>query len=178
MPDQYPFYDRDKFPELKYIESQWKVIRDEAMEYKDDFYPIEDPRNYKGWSAMPLKPEADDINFQGMFNEELVARRDMWKDKFPETRSICDSIENEGYVFSCLAPLGHIKPHIHEEKHVSTLMGLDLGDNCIFKVGNSTKEIKAGEFLVFDYQIPHTAWNLSNKDRVALVVVLKNKYKD
>ena len=83
-----------------------------------------------------------------------------------------------GYVYSLLGKHGHIKAHIHKLPFVSAILGLDLKDPCVFKVNTDYEYIKEGEFMIFDYTRVHESWNHSNKDRLALLISLQNRYKE
>ena len=170
----YPFYPLNKFPELYILKDSWEIIRDEALEYVDSFYPMNDGRNLTdNWTCMPLSPEPDDIEYHGI---ELMNKVNKWSDKFSKTRELCNSIENVGYVFSLLGPKGHIKTHDHELNFVSAILGLDLEEPCLFRVGDQYVCIKEGQFTVFDYTVDHEAWNYSDRNRLVLLISLVNKY--
>ena len=175
---KYPFYDIQHFPELEILKENWELIRDEGLEYVDSFYSMEDGRNLTdSWRAMPLKPEPDDLIYHKFHNGNALQERiDEWADKFTYTRSLCDSIDNMGYVYSLLGKHGHIAKHIHRLPLVSAILGLDLKDPCVFRVNSDYEYIREGEFMIFDYTRDHESWNHSNKDRLALLISLKNKY--
>ena len=171
---EHPFYPVGKFPELYTLKDSWEIIRDEALEHVDSFYPMKDGRNItNNWSYMPLSPEPDDIEFLG---DSLMKKVDKWSGKFSKTRELCDSIDNVGYVFSLLGPKGHIRSHDHEFNFVSAILGLDLTEPCLFRAGNQYVCIKEGQFTVFDYTVEHEAWNYSDRNRLVLLISLINKY--
>ena len=144
------------------------------MEYKEDFYIMEDDRNTNGnWTYMPLKPEPDDMENLG---DTLKSKVDKWSSKFSKTRDICESIDNTGYVFSLLGPKGHILGHDHELDFVSAILGLECSSNCIFRVGQNYTKIREGRFTIFDYKVEHEAWNLSDQERLVLLISLPNRY--
>ena len=170
----YPFYTIEDFPELKVILSSWKDIRDEGLEYMDQFYPMNDERNLtNNWTCMPLSPEPDDLEYHGKDLTDMVNK---WSDNFPKTRKLCDSIDNVGYVFSLLGPKGRIMAHNHELNFVSAILGLKVKEPCIFRAGDSYVNIKEGQFTILDYTIEHEAWNLSEENRLVLLISLINKY--
>ena len=171
----HPFYEIDDFSELIPIREAWKTMRDEAMEHIDSFYPVEDERNEsKNWFYMPLNPATDDISAQGSI---LIARICKWQDKFKKTREICDSIHNCGYIYSLLGPLGHIAPHREGRNYVTGILGLNLKDPCKIRAGKEIRDLKQGEFTIFDFREDHEVWNFSNKSRLVLLISIPNRYK-
>ena len=167
----YPFYSLSLFPGLEELKKHWELIRDEALEHLDSFYPMKDDRNITGnWSYMPLKPEPDD---QQILGEALMEKVRKHEDKFPQTRRLCESVNNEGYVFSLLGPRGHIGAHSHELEFVSAILGLKLREPCVFRVGSQNTRIREGEFTIFDYRVEHEAWNPSDEDRLVLLISLR-----
>ena len=170
----YPFYKIDDFPELIPIQESWEAIRDEAMEYIDSFYPIEDERNETGnWSFMPLKPATDDMDNHGDYLSDKVEE---WKDKFGKTREICESIDNCGYSFSVLGPRGHIAPHSHGRNYVTAILGLDLEAPCKVRAAKKIEDFKQGEFTIFDFREEHEVWNFSNKNRLVMLLAIPNRH--
>lgn len=46
---------------------------------------------------------------------------------------------------------------------------LIVPENCLFRVGDETREWKEGELLIFDDTILHEAWNGAHRQRVVLI---------
>jgi aspartyl/asparaginyl beta-hydroxylase (cupin superfamily) len=72
--------------------------------------------------------------------------------------------------FSTLAPGAHIPPHTGSTN--ARLIGhlpLIVPGECLFRVGNETRQWKTGKAWVFDDSIEHEAWNRTDKLRVILI---------
>ena len=166
------FYDIDKFPELKEVQKHWKEIRDEILACKNEFYPfgINNPKD--SWFNLPLKPILADV--QNLNMQKLIYSL---RDACPKTREICKEVDPDGYMFISLKGNGYVSPHMDNTNHVTAMLGLDLEDYNIIRCENDYKKINKGEFIIFDYTKEHESWNLSNKDRLVLVLAMENKYR-
>ena len=112
-----------------------------------------EPLHGGGWSVLPFK-------WQGK----------MISDVWPWLRS--DMVLNAGY--SRMAPGTVIEPH---EGYTSDVLRLHIGldcpwGECAIQVGDQVRSWSNGEVLLFDDTIEHSAWNLTDRDRVILLVDL------
>lgn len=73
-------------------------------------------------------------------------------------------------LFSILAPHTHIPPH-HGMLNTRLICHLPLivPDGCRLRVGAETRDVRAGEVLLFDDSIEHEAWNDSDAPRAILL---------
>jgi aspartyl/asparaginyl beta-hydroxylase (cupin superfamily) len=73
-------------------------------------------------------------------------------------------------LFSILAPRTHIPPH-HGMLNTRLICHLPLivPDGCRLRVGAETRDVRAGEVLLFDDSIEHEAWNDSDAPRAILL---------
>lgn len=112
-----------------------------------------EPLHEGGWSVLSFK-------WQG----KMVS--DVW----PWLRN--DLVLNAGY--SRMAPGTVITPHVGYTDDVLRLhIGLDCPvGNCAIQVGEEVRTWCNGEVLLFDDTIEHSAWNLTDRDRVILLVDL------
>lgn len=73
-------------------------------------------------------------------------------------------------LFSVLAPGTHIQPH-HGMLNTRLICHLPLivPPDCRLRVGNSIRNVRGGEVLIFDDSIEHEAWNDSDQMRAILL---------
>ncbi|WP_353217890.1 aspartyl/asparaginyl beta-hydroxylase domain-containing protein [Sandarakinorhabdus sp.] len=73
-------------------------------------------------------------------------------------------------LFSILAPHTHIPAH-HGMLNTRLICHLPLivPDNCRLRVGSETRDVRAGEVMLFDDSIEHEAWNDSDAPRAILL---------
>lgn len=73
-------------------------------------------------------------------------------------------------LFSILAPGTHIPPHNGMlNTRLICHLPLIVPDQCVLRVGNHRREVRAGEVLIFDDSIEHEAWNRSDRPRAILL---------
>ncbi|PZQ62915.1 MAG: hydroxylase [Sphingomonas taxi] len=73
-------------------------------------------------------------------------------------------------LFSMLRPRTHIPPH-HGMLNTRLIVHLPLivPGRCRLRVGNESRDVRAGELMIFDDSIEHEAWNDSDEERVVLL---------
>jgi aspartyl/asparaginyl beta-hydroxylase (cupin superfamily) len=73
-------------------------------------------------------------------------------------------------LFSILAPHTHIPPHTGMlNTRLICHLPLIVPDGCRLRVGAETRDVRAGEVLLFDDSIEHEAWNDSDAPRAILL---------
>ena len=73
-------------------------------------------------------------------------------------------------LFSILAPHTHIPPHNGMlNTRLICHLPLIVPDDCRLRVGAETRDVRAGEVLLFDDSIEHEAWNDSDAPRAILL---------
>lgn len=73
-------------------------------------------------------------------------------------------------LFSILAPHTHIPPHNGMlNTRLICHLPLIVPDGCRLRVGTETRDVRAGEVLLFDDSIEHEAWNDSDAPRAILL---------
>lgn len=73
-------------------------------------------------------------------------------------------------LFSVLAPGTHIQPHNGMlNTRLICHLPLVVPAGCRLRVGNDTRDVRAGEMLIFDDSIEHEAWNDSGDIRAILL---------
>ncbi|GAB2582200.1 aspartyl/asparaginyl beta-hydroxylase domain-containing protein [Dyella jejuensis] len=163
-PPNMPFFiDPTGWPEVKRIEENWTIIRDELLEAlaKEDsgLVPYKDlakTDKKASWSTAGLV-------YWTVRSPENIAR-------FPKTWALFKNIPN---VTSCsihrLSPHSTIKPHIGDTDamarfHVGLVIPAGL-PRCGFRCGTERKEWVEGKALCFNDAQEHTAWNNTDDER-------------
>lgn len=145
------------------LESAWREIHQEFLGVAGDTFPWpEETLHQGGWEVFGLfgfpHGEPISVNIQ----------------RCPVTAELIDTVlpQHGAAGFSVLAPGTRIAPH--EGYQGDTLrchLGLEVpGTDCGLNVGGETRHWQAGETLIFDDRILHSAWNLSAHRRVVLLV--------
>lgn len=180
--DKAAFYPVDRFPLLKELQENYQTI---VEELKSSPIWIEWGSDYRDegshclflngmWKVCPVYFGNYDpvwMNVPGITNEmkkELIGRL---PDLFPKTTAMLKKNERINYAaFSRLYPKSRLAPHAHRNPH-NRIMHLGLiippGNTCGLKVGDDTHIWnKAGDAVVFNDNLQHSAWNDSDIDRI------------
>ena len=164
-----PVFDTRDFPWSKTLRDNWKLIRDEYIDYvKNHKVPYyrqldnsgaanADLSKFPKWRALILRA----------WNKDS----DVMK-SFPVTKGL---LKNTGYVlakFSIIEPWGKLIPHIGFYKGVLryhlTLVAPQRWRNCYLTVNGTKLYWKEGEDILFDDLFIHQVDNLTNETRVVL----------
>ncbi|HWI89254.1 MAG TPA: aspartyl/asparaginyl beta-hydroxylase domain-containing protein [Sphingomicrobium sp.] len=176
------FHDRELFPELALLEQATADIRAEfeslvAAEAAEmvpyiqypDRVPLAQWRELNHnpqWSAMHLLQNGHRIEANARHcprTMEVVAQMPQ-----PHVRNASPNA-----MFSLLAPHTRIPPHTGAANtRLVCHLPLIIPADCGFRVGETTREWKAGEAFVFDDTIEHEAWNDSDELRVVFIIDL------
>ncbi len=174
-----PFFDRKDFGWVEALEAQTSAIRAElegALESrKDAFAP------YITYGAGEPVNQWKDLNHSKKWSHLSLWRSSVGDDDnqaaCPVTTSALNAVDMadiEGLcpnaMFSALAPHTEIPPH-HGETNARLVVHLPLivPEKCTYRVGFEQREWNAGEVLIFDDTIEHTARNDSDELRVVLI---------
>jgi len=154
-------YDPASFPFLGPVREAW---RDVLREYEDvrgfaGAWPQPHVHNGK-WNVVSI------INNLGMGPPTTPA---------PRTSELCAAIPGLVTVgFSVLAPGAEIYPHIDDMSGILRAhLGLLTNPDCALEVADEVRSWREGEWLVFDENVSHSAWNRGKTDRVVLIVDFK-----
>jgi beta-hydroxylase len=152
-------YER-RFPFTRTLSENWKVVRDEYLSVAE--------KRIKPWHDAHIKEgdwHACVLQFSGHRD------RENWE-RCRETARLVEGIP--GLVtagFFVLAPGTHLPPHRNYPRAVYRChLGLVIPEKCGFKVGGETREWHEGEWLIFDPNHVHEAWNLSDRFRAILLL--------
>ncbi len=154
------FKNKQDFPFLLSLESEWEAIRDEALNLRSgDFLAWPEKHLYeKGWDVFGLL--AFGLEIKG--NVKLC----------PKTAELVKAIP--GIVtagFSSLQPDTHIAPHTgYPDGVLRAHLGLVGCEGCSLRVGEETKVWEEGKCFVFDDTTEHEVWHRGQKTRIVLLL--------
>lgn len=169
-----PIMNLADFPELKAVQENWEIIRDEAVALREagNFDQVTDPNSksyydigfrtfYKyGWSKFYLSWYGTDLNSA--------------KKLCPKTLEIISKVPNvNGAMFSVLPPGSKLTKHLDP---VATSLRYHLGlktpndDGAFINIDGTTYSWRDGDALLFDETYLHYANNNTEKDRVILML--------
>jgi aspartate beta-hydroxylase len=175
---QIQFFDRGAFPWIERFEREFEAIRAEAaalLEVDTGFVPyIQGAANRPAFDVRGL---LDNPNWGAFF---LIKDGVVVQDNAalcPRTLAALSEVplckidhRTPSVLFSLLRPGTRIPPH-HGFTNARLIGHLPLivPPNCALRVGNQTREWRAGETMLFDDSIEHEAWNLSTEPRIVLI---------
>ena len=180
------FYSLDRYPEFKKLASQYKIILDEIegnsiwMNWGSDQY---DPSGHckflKGnWTICPLyfgRSNPHFFHMPGLSTFEIDEFDRALPQKFPKITNLLKDIDSINFAaFSRLHPKSSLAPHRHQSPtSLIYHQGLKIpsGNSCGIKVGEKTHTWKkAGEAIIFNDNLEHSAWNHSDEERIILYI--------
>lgn len=157
------FHSPDRFPFTLALEQHWRDIHREFLGIRADLVDwVERDLYGEGWKVFGL------FDFpHGQPLEAGVA-------KCPFTAHLIQAqIPNHGAAgFSVLQPHTRIRPHQgYQGSFLRCHLGLDVppGD-CALRLEQETRQWQTGKTLVFDDRGWHEAWNLTDQERVVLLI--------
>lgn len=158
--------DQQHFPELKILEDDWQVIRDEALAlYENGHIAVKDdlPASsfYKDnrWTSFYLK----------VYDADIPSAREL----APKTLALIDSVPGMNLaLFACLNPGKKLNRH-HDPFAYTVRYSLGLStpnaDNCGLVVNGENYQWQDGEGVLFDETFLHRAYNQSDQPRIILM---------
>lgn len=154
------FFEPTRFPWLAVFQTEWKTCLNEFDSVgKEDLVVWPEPLFDSGrWLVFGLYGFGERINSNC--------------DRCPYTAKLVGSVPGlymAGY--SVLEPGTRIRPHFGYSGDVLRAhLGLRIPLDCGIRVGGDMRSWQVGEWLVFDDTKEHEAWNLSDEDRVVLLI--------
>ena len=162
-----PYHDVNAFPELKPLQDNWQMIRDEGLKLFDEGY-------------IRAAAKYNDLGFNSFFRTGWKRFYLKWYDTFlpsaqglcPKTVALLQSIPSvHGAMFAVLPPGGRLVRH--RDPFAGSLryhLGLDTPNSpeCYIAVDGETYFWKDGEPVVFDETYIHYAENKTDKTRLIL----------
>ena len=175
------FYPREMFPWLPTVEAATPAIQAElAAIFADDkaqagFAP------YVAYAdGLPLDQWAE-LNHSPRWNAFHILKDGV---QVPDNARRCpDTLQamtaapianltgrSPAAMFSVLQPKTRIPPHTGvSNTRLVVHLALVIPEGCGFRVGNETRDWRAGEAFVFDDTLAHEAWNESDRTRTVLI---------
>jgi aspartyl/asparaginyl beta-hydroxylase (cupin superfamily) len=165
------FFEREEFPWVADVESEWMTIRKELEPLMLRREEIPNFQDYsEGQRALTQDDQWKTFFFYAFGNKEKENC-----ERCPETVRILDKIPGMNTaMFSILGPGKHIPPHRGPYKgvlrfHLGLIIPKPEG-SCRIRVGSDIRAWKEGESLIFDDSHEHEVWNDSDSYRVVLFV--------
>jgi aspartyl/asparaginyl beta-hydroxylase (cupin superfamily) len=157
------FYPANLFPFTAVLERHWHTIRDEYAGIRHNLMDWVEKELYgEGWQVF------------GLFDFPHGAAMPENNHRCPVTTALVSEwVPRHGAVgFSVLKPMTRIKPH---QGYAGSFLRCHLGlqvpaGECALQVGDDVKTWQEGRALVFDDRVQHAAWNLTDQERVLLLV--------
>lgn len=163
-----PFFDIKKFPELRILQENWQVIRDEAQQLLQGSYIKASDNN-------------DDMGFNSFFKRGWKRFYLKWyQDCLPSAKMLCPQTVEllkkvpsiKGAMFTLLPKGGQLKPH--RDPYAGSIryhLGLTTpnSEQCRIYVDGIAYSWKDGEDVLFDETFIHSAKNDTDTDRIILL---------
>ena len=170
------YIDVDNFPELKVLEDNWKVIRDEAIALNNDTH-------------IKSSEEKDDLGFNSFFKTGWKRFYLKWygaslhsaNKLCPKTVDLINSISSiKGAMFAMLPPGARLVKH--RDPYAGSFryhLGLTTpnSEECFISVDGKKYYWKDGEAVMFDETFIHFAENKTNTNRIVLFLDIKRPTK-
>jgi len=178
--------DLNDFPEFKPLQENHQAIIAELqrvqlwLDYRSDVYNADGDCIFmhgEGWQIWPvyfgMTEPADIFKVDGMTEHEVSTFCGMLPADFPVTTELLSVIPSVNYAaFSKLSASTSLTPHSHENPDSLILhMALEIPPRCGLRIdGEMHRWGRPGEQVIFDDNKLHSAWNLSQQDRIVLYV--------
>lgn len=157
------FLDPGQYAFTRVLEANWRAVYREYLGVKDALMDWYEKELYgAGWKVFGIFdfPHGDTLA-EGVRRCPLTAEL------------IKVHIPGHGAAgFSVLLPATRINPHLgYQGAFLRCHLGLQvpLGD-CGLQVGDESRGWEEGKAIVFDDRVRHSAWNLTNEERIVLLV--------
>ena len=150
----------------------WKEIREEFLNYRDNIPLHVQVNNLTGWCDI-------DNKWKTLFLRAFCRDTDL-SDNFPKTMDLINKCPCTLAYFSILEPGAKLAPHIGIYKgviryHLGLIIPKDR-ENCFLKVDNKTLHWQEGSDLMFDDMYLHHAENNTAESRIILFLDIKREF--
>ena len=166
------YIDLEQFPELKILQENWQVIRDEAI-------------NLNAAAQIKASDDLDDLGFNSFFRTGWKRFYLKWyganlksaEQLCPKTVALISQLPNvKGAMFTMLPPGARLTKH--RDPYAGSLryhLGLVTpnSDDCYISVDGQKYAWKDGEAVMFDETFIHYAINNTDQNRIILFVDVK-----
>jgi aspartyl/asparaginyl beta-hydroxylase (cupin superfamily) len=157
------FHDSAAFPFVTAMEQHWQAIYEEFQGIRELLIPWHERKLCdQGWQVFALfgfpdgKPIADHV------------------ERCPKTAALIEQqIPTHGAAgFSLLAPRTRIHPHQgFQAEFLRCHLGLSVPEgDCALRIETESRPWQTGRAMVFDDRFWHEAWNLTDEERVVLLI--------
>ena len=158
------FYNNENFDFVQSFEKNWKKIYSEYLAIRTNLVDWPEKNLYNGnWEVFglfdwPTGKELTDNSKHCPFTTELI------KKSFKNSHGAAG--------FSRLMPKTKISPHTgYKGKFLRAHLGLEIPEgDCHLQVCDEKRKWNQGNMLIFDDKLLHSAWNLTDKERIVLLI--------
>ncbi|PUA30126.1 MAG: aspartyl beta-hydroxylase [Cellvibrio sp. 79] len=169
---QSAYIDVNKFPELKVLQDNWEMIRDEAIHLNDS-------------AQIKASADLDDLGFNSFFRTGWKRFYLKWyganlksaEQLCPKTVALINTLPNvKGAMFTMLPPGARLGKH--RDPYAGSLryhLGLVTpnNDDCYISVDGQKYSWRDGEAVMFDETFIHHAENKTDHNRIILFLDVK-----
>lgn len=169
---QSAYIDVNKFPELKILQDNWEMIRDEAIHLNDS-------------AQIKASADLDDLGFNSFFRTGWKRFYLKWyganlksaEQLCPKTVALINTLPNvKGAMFTMLPPGARLGKH--RDPYAGSLryhLGLVTpnNDDCYISVDGQKYSWRDGEAVMFDETFIHYAENKTDHNRIILFLDVK-----
>lgn len=163
------FYNPIDFPELKEISDNWKMIRDEVLEYEASV-------GFKGVQTYLPPEQGGENRWSNLYIDNFLWRSHSNRDHFPKTMKLVEKLNYYTYAaVSILLSEGEIKEHYGDTNgiircHLGLVIPSEDSEVCGISVNGELSNWEEGEFTMFTEAHLHYTWNYSKSKRYILVL--------
>ena len=167
-----PFIKAEDFPQLKILQDNWQLIRDEAITLNEQ-------------AQIKSSDKLDDIGFNSFFRtgwkrfylKWYGSSLDSARKLCPQTLALLENIPTvKGAMFAMLPPgarlVRHRDPYAGSMRYHLGLVTPN-SDDCFINVDGQHYSWRDGEAVMFDETFIHYAENSSEKNRIILFIDVK-----
>jgi len=163
-----PYYDAARYPELAGIRERWRDLGPEAKAVVDTLGTHME--KVGPTYVIPLVPVPED---RAPEVEWLYAKA---RELAPTITSLVSAVPYiVSFAISRLVPGTDIPIHEHWNPHLVAMLCLQGGAGCHVTVGGERRDFVDGEYIVFDYTLPHGSRNEGTEERIVLLMIIEPK---
>ena len=179
-----PWHDARDYEAVRLLESNFEVIRDEALRLRGDSrldYSVA-ARPWRSWKRpwTLLRPDAAPGTWTVYLLHHMGVNVEALAGSCPRTLAIVDSLPGAcaeypwgDFIFSAMSGGAHLRPHCSiDNLRVRIHLGIAIPEGCSMRVGRETRTWQPGRCLVFEDSFEHEVWNRSGERRVVLIADL------
>lgn len=160
------FYDWTRFAVLAEVRANYRTIAEEARLVLAELGPTVSQRLGRTY-ALPLIGEPEERHPAA----DLIFARA--RELSPTTSRLLSHVPYVvAFAFSYLPVGGTIPLHDHWNPYLVAALCLQGGGSSHILVGGERRDFQDGEFVVFDYSLPHESHNQGSIDRIVLLVTI------